>query len=107
MDLSRRGREYAHWTAKSVATLAAAPEVSFVIAPAILPTTWIASTWDGAETTDSKGRKVRNFKILVYGPDAPVGGGGTPLVLGTHETYVRFTENPETIERLTESITVA
>lgn len=107
MDLAADAREWARWTVKSSEALADPPEVELTFqgtTPAILEPGWMTLEWEGAATTDDKGRSVRTGRLLVAGPEAT--GSGVELQSGVYTTRLRVVNEPEIIPRDTETITV-
>jgi hypothetical protein len=100
MDLPHDGREYARWTvtAKHALDAATPPDVS-IDGGAYVATTWLADQVD-----KGSGKFTRVAGLLVRGPD--IGGSGTQLTVGSHTTRIRVTDNPETVVRDTDEITV-
>ena len=103
MDLDKDSRQYAKWTFKTSFDPVTDPEVEFTSGG--VASAWTPLVWDGPSDEYETGKFKREARILVAGPGAP-GQSAYDLALGTHETRVRITDNPEIVILSTDPITV-
>lgn len=110
MDLPLDGREYARWTVDAKHDLSEVPppqvRISTTVDGAETWADWANTTWLAAQIDrgDSKYRRVAG--LLVKGPDFTGSIDGLELAAGSHSTRSRVDDNPETVVRDTDEITV-
>ena len=107
MELALDGREYARWTVTAQHDLSEAevPQVQIKGPDDLVFGDWTNLIWLSEQVVKEPGKKwQRVAALLVRGPD--ITGSGLELAAGEHLTRCRVNDNPETVVRDTDSITV-